>query len=331
MIKISFLLLIILATTIKAQTVNIPDVNFKAYLVGNANINTNNDSEIQISEASSFSGNLSCASLLIYDLTGIEAFINITVLNCSHNELTSLDISQNIMLEYLNCANNYIPSLIISQNTELTFIRCESNQLSSLDIASNLDLMYLYCHQNHLTSLNTSQNPALDQLLCYDNHLTSLDLSQNTLMAHLHCESNQLTELDLTNGNNIILSDLKARLNPNLSCIKVDSVAWSTANWTIQDGNIDPASNFSTDCIIGIEVTNQNKKTTSYPNPTTDIVSFTTTKQIKVIQIFNNRGEQVILSRDEKTININKLHKGIYMARLTLIDGSTISSKIIKH
>ena len=35
------------------QNVNIPDANFKAYLVGIAAINTNGDSEIQVSEQQS--------------------------------------------------------------------------------------------------------------------------------------------------------------------------------------------------------------------------------------------------------------------------------------
>ena len=38
------------------QNVNIPDANFKAYLVGNILINTNEDTEIQVSEANSFNG-----------------------------------------------------------------------------------------------------------------------------------------------------------------------------------------------------------------------------------------------------------------------------------
>ena len=40
--------------TISAQNVNIPDPIFKAYLVGNLAINTNADSEIQMSEANAF-------------------------------------------------------------------------------------------------------------------------------------------------------------------------------------------------------------------------------------------------------------------------------------
>jgi Leucine-rich repeat (LRR) protein len=31
----------------------------------------------------------------IFDLTGIEDFSSLTVLDCSHNELTSIDVSQN--------------------------------------------------------------------------------------------------------------------------------------------------------------------------------------------------------------------------------------------
>jgi len=36
---------------VSAQNVNIPDANFKAYLVGNSEINTNGDSEISVAEA----------------------------------------------------------------------------------------------------------------------------------------------------------------------------------------------------------------------------------------------------------------------------------------
>jgi hypothetical protein len=38
------------------KNVNIPDANFKAYLVGNKAININGDTEIQVSEASAFKG-----------------------------------------------------------------------------------------------------------------------------------------------------------------------------------------------------------------------------------------------------------------------------------
>ena len=71
------------------QNVNIPDANFKAYLVGNTAINTNGDNEIQVSEASVYNGGIylyagpgSGFGLKdgITDLTGIEAFVSLTYL-----------------------------------------------------------------------------------------------------------------------------------------------------------------------------------------------------------------------------------------------------------
>jgi len=80
------------------QNVNIPDSNFKTYLVGETLINTNGDSEIQVSEANTFNGTIWCENLNIADLTGIEYFINLTGLYCPYNQITALDISQNISL-----------------------------------------------------------------------------------------------------------------------------------------------------------------------------------------------------------------------------------------
>ena len=71
------------------QNVYIPDANFKAYLVGNTAINTNGDTEIQVSEAIVFNGTIDCNSLNISDLTGIEDFTALTELYCHNNYLTS--------------------------------------------------------------------------------------------------------------------------------------------------------------------------------------------------------------------------------------------------
>ncbi|MCH2225104.1 MAG: T9SS type A sorting domain-containing protein [Crocinitomicaceae bacterium] len=76
-----------------AQNVNIPDANFKASLVGNSAVNTNMDTEIQVSEANSFSGSLNCYFLNIADFTGIEEFTSMTSFNCSQNINTTLDVS----------------------------------------------------------------------------------------------------------------------------------------------------------------------------------------------------------------------------------------------
>ena len=110
------------------QNVNIPDANFKEYLVNNTAINTNGDNQIQVSEASAFKGEIDCSELNISNLKGIEAFTALTNLRCNYNQLTSLDISQNTALTYLDCQNNQLTSLDVSKNIALTYLECGGNQ-----------------------------------------------------------------------------------------------------------------------------------------------------------------------------------------------------------
>ncbi len=204
------------------QNVNIPDANFKAYLVGNTAINTNGDTEIQVSEAAAFTGAINCSWMSISNLTGIEAFTALTWLECSYNQLTSLNVSQNTALTELYCRGNDLTSLNVSQNTALTQLRCMYNQL---------------------TSLNVSGATALTSLLCWDNQLECLDISNNINLEELHCNDNLLEQLNTRNGNwqNMYVE----ALNNNLSCVEVDNLGYATANWV---SDFDSFVSFSTNC-----------------------------------------------------------------------------------
>ena len=210
------------------QNVTIPDANFKSYLVNNSSINTNNDSEIQVSEANAFIGTINCPNLSISDLTGIEAFTALTGLSCGSNQLTSLDVSGATALVTLNCAFNQLTPLDLSNNNALIEIDCEDNQLTSLDVSNNNALTILSCGNNLLTSLDISSCNALTGLFCFDNE--------------------QLQCLNLKNGNNTVMS-LYLFGNPNLTCIEVDDENYSTTNWT--GANIDSQIYFSTGCNNG--------------------------------------------------------------------------------
>ena len=114
------------------QNVYIPDAGFKAYLVGEPLINTNGDTEIQVSEASAFNESIDCSGINISNLTGIEGFTALAELYCNFNNLTSLDVSQNTALTELHCGENQLTSLNVSANTALTYLSCGDNQLTSL-------------------------------------------------------------------------------------------------------------------------------------------------------------------------------------------------------
>jgi len=219
------LLLILIALPIIGfgQNVYIPDANFKAYLVGNSLINTNGDTEIQVSEANSFNGNISCGFMNISNLIGIEAFTALTELYCWSNQLTSLDVSNNLALTFLDCNYNQLTSLDVSQNYNLIELKCFNNQITSIDVSNCTALIQLNCHHNQITTLDVSNNPSLNYLLC---------------------DTNQLTNLDVRNGNNSNFLYFLSSGNPNLACIDVDDVNYSTTNWL----NIDAQHYFSINC-----------------------------------------------------------------------------------
>lgn len=221
--------------------VSIPDANFKAELLAHGDsvtgenidkIDTNGDGEIQLSEAESYNGTLLCYESDINDLTGIEAFINLTVLiiedtpltsidlsnntalvrlDVSNNSLTSLDISNNIALERLECGNNQLTALDVSPNTALTYLSCNSNSINVLDVSQNIALEQLNCSYNQLSNLDVSQNTALTSLNCRINKLTQLDVSQNTSLQYLYAHNNQLTLLDVSK--NTALKDVRCSNN----------------------------------------------------------------------------------------------------------------------
>ena len=259
---------VFLTTALFGQNVYIPDATFKTILLSDFHgIDTNDDEEIQVSEAIAFDGTIICGSNGISDLTGIEAFTALTGLVCSFNELTSLDFSQNTALTTLDCHANQLTSLDISQNTALTELSCFNNQLTSLDFSQNTALTTLDCHANQLTSLDISQNTALTDLICDNNELISLDVSQNTALEQLDCTINQLTSLDVSQNTaltglwcysnqltclkvpisqqQLFFDGFNANNNPNLTCIEVNNVTWAN---NYHDMWLDPQMYFSEDC-----------------------------------------------------------------------------------
>ena len=116
--------------------VSIPDVNFKASLLGDSSINTNEDEEISYAEAEAFGGNLVISNQTIEDLTGIEAFENIVVLTAFNNDISTIDLSYNTKLRQILLENNSIENLDVSMLPELEDLKVHTNDLLSLNVAN---------------------------------------------------------------------------------------------------------------------------------------------------------------------------------------------------
>ena len=125
-------ILLFSSSQLRAQTAAIPDVYFEQALI-DLGLDSILDSFV-LTENINIVNTLDVYGKSISDLTDIQYFTALTQLNCSNNQLTSIDVAQNTGLAFLNCGDNGITSLDVSQNTGLAFLDCSNNQLSCLNI-----------------------------------------------------------------------------------------------------------------------------------------------------------------------------------------------------
>ena len=167
---------------------NFPDPDFRTYV--KAEFDKDNNNSLSESERNAATV-INVKDKLMETLEGIEFFPNLKELDCSINQLSRLDVSQNTALEKLDCSTNQLSSLNLSKNAKLKYLYCNQNELTSLDVSKNTGLNLLNCNRNRLTSLDVSQNEKLEWLYCRQNKLTSLDVSQ-TAVTTLNASDNKI-------------------------------------------------------------------------------------------------------------------------------------------
>lgn len=207
------LVLLILSYYTKAQVISIPDSNFKAKLLSANNnngiaydalnrsikIDINGDSEIQTSEALRVYW-LSVRGSSINSLSGISSFTNIKYLDCSINQLSSLDVSNLSNLNELECRNNQIVDLNINNLINLKSIVCAGNKLTNLNLSSLANLEGIYCSYNLIASMNLNGLTKLQYIDCAGNNFTQLEIKDLPKLQNLFCADNkQLQSLQLSN------------------------------------------------------------------------------------------------------------------------------------
>ena len=171
------LMIAFVGVTVKAQIINFPDATFKArllsanatntvastetpdsgsnggYVANYTTIDTNNDGEIQVSEALAIQRldvSLTVSTTPIADLTGIEYFTNLKYLSCVSNHLTTLNVVPLTNLEILHCSYNQFSILDLSGSIHLKRISCSGNPITSLDISNSPNMVYFSCSYSTL-------------------------------------------------------------------------------------------------------------------------------------------------------------------------------------
>ena len=214
---IKIIVLLFFVNTVNGQIVNIPDEAFKVKLIS-LGIDINSDGEIQQSEAlATTSLNVSSSNILYLD--GIEAFTNLTSLNCKWNLIKTINVSALVNLVSLDFSYCQIKNININNLTNLQAFDCSFNKISNLNVLGLTNLKSLKCLSNLLTSLN----------LTGLNNLESLDISHNPFPS-INAVTGISNNLKLLGCNGLQLTTLNVTQYPNLKELYVVQNSFTSIN-----------------------------------------------------------------------------------------------------
>ena len=181
----------------------IPDANFEARLETLGYDDISGDGQVPTALIEVVT-DLDVSSKNISDLTGIEDFIALVTLDCETNSITSLDLSNNTLLETIDCDGNDLTLLDFGNNTVLKTLICNnSTSLGTLDLSNNTGLEYIQLSNNGLTSININGLTALITLGVDNNNLTAIDVTTNTALEIFTASNNSILNFDVTSNTSL--------------------------------------------------------------------------------------------------------------------------------
>jgi len=195
-------------TPVEVDYVEIADANFKTYLLNN--FDTDKDGRISTDEAKKVIV-IDCSSKGIKSLSGIRCFSELTSLNCSGNEISSLSLSSRATkgtisegdcskLTNLDCSNNKITQIILDNCPSLSSLNAGSNELTEINVSNSPALEEVNVSGNAITVIDVSSNPVLKELNVSGNEIKEIDVSSNPALKELNVSGNALEEINVSNN-----------------------------------------------------------------------------------------------------------------------------------
>ena len=272
--KTKFLFIVLFFTTISnAQIINFPDANFKArllqaspnnmvasvleptdggYVSSYNKIDTNNDGEIQVSEALLIKY-LRVSSVNISSVVGVNQFSN---------------------LKYFNCTTNQISNIDVSGLTKLRLLFCQNNQLNGMNLKNN--------NPNSWLQLDFFSNDYI-KFICTDEEDVTFVRNRALLYAYNYCNVNSYCNFNPGGIYYTVQGNQKIDLNSN-GCDATDSaypnLKFNITNGTISGSLISNASgNYAVPVSAGTHTITPQFENSDYftVTPTNATVTFPTT------------------------------------------------------
>jgi len=255
----------------QAQTVTIPDANFKYYLLNSicadldndgyvdSDVDTNNDGEIQVSEAEAVFFLEIDQDCLATSIVGIESFVNLVEFKCLNSTVINLDLSYLTTINEMEISNNnnLLEINLGGINTIGRHFFCDNNNsLTNLNLLNLTSVggSFYFVANNSTSNLDLRNLQTVNSRLSItDNYPTTplnVDLSSLTNVNQLiNVSSNNLGSINWDNLTTI--HGLFFRYNTTVSDLNLSNVITNSTYITSSNG-----IEISTSSLININLEN---------------------------------------------------------------------------
>lgn len=201
------------------EPVEIPDTAFAAYLL--ANYDTNGDGAMSHGEMGGIEY-LDCRNMGISSLKGIEHCGRLLYLDCSHNSIRQLDLTECSELQSLIASECAITQIHLCNNAELTEIRLDGNPLQRMELGNVPHLQRLVVSDTQLTSLDVSGYGALEYISATDCRIATVNLAGCRSLKSIYIGGNLLRHIDLRSLPSLIEYEANLVGNQYLESVHAD-------------------------------------------------------------------------------------------------------------
>ena len=185
---------------------NFPDEEFRNKVIQIAD-QMNEDNPILSADKIRETTELDLYGLNIENLQGIGNFKTLKILDCASNNLTSLDLSENKLVEDVNCVGNSISQINLSGCSNLIKLNSAYNSFETIDLSACINLQELYLRENNLKSLDLSQNVNLQTLefgtIDEENLLEMINFGEISSLQTIKIKRSLIKSLNLKNMSNL--------------------------------------------------------------------------------------------------------------------------------
>lgn len=249
---------------------------------------------------------------LIHDLTGIEAFVNLDSLTIQVTMIDELNIGTLSQLLYLNCVDNMLTSLDVSNNILLEYLNITSggdvtpyNDIFEINLSTNPNIHTIIAPGISKINLNNNDNNAQMLINISCNYCWSYPpeyVNGNVCIQVDHVELAQNNQYPYSNWT-IYNANMTYNFTENLAQCSLSMNDYATMDFILSPN---PASD-----ILNIAVQDNTA--------------------INKVMIFDLLGRKIMEQDDvEKHINISQMQSGTYLLKVFTAQGSKSEKFIIR-